>query len=231
MAFKRHILAISGAESQRATQGFWSRDDRHVVHVRRVLHGRIPFEIEMYQFDDHDRLQFVIWAQEAVIQNSRQWVLLDVVQKVVREDKIVTEHFARLPWDPPFRPEQVETIVLPVETLSPSALYGYVQYLKTTGQNAERPELIFWQQVSMPLSAIVMVLVAVPFVLGPMREASAGKRMLHGGLIGAAFYLGSQLVIHLGSTLQLHPTLITLSPVAVLCGFSVWLYRRSRMTL
>ena len=84
--------------------------------------------------------------------------------------------------------------MLPVEMLSPSELYGYVQYLKRAGLAADRPELTLWQSISMPLSALAMVILAIPYVLGPIRQVSAGKRMLHGGLIGASFHAGRQLI-------------------------------------
>src|SRR5947208_6780584 len=40
LAFERRTQAISGVESTR--RGFWSRNGQRVVHVRRLLHGRIP---------------------------------------------------------------------------------------------------------------------------------------------------------------------------------------------
>jgi lipopolysaccharide export system permease protein len=153
-------------------------------------------------------------------------VLHDVRQQIISENKTLTKHFARLPWDSPFSPDQITKIVLPVEMLSPSELYGYVQYLKQAGLAAERPELTLWQRISMPLSAMAMVILAIPYVLGPIRQVSAGKRMLHGGLIGATFYFGSQIMIQFGSLLHLPAPLTTLSPVAVMLGIAVWLYRR-----
>jgi lipopolysaccharide export system permease protein len=149
-----------------------------------------------------------------------------VRQQIIAENKTLTEHFARLPWDSPFSPDQITKIVLPVERLSPSELYGYVQYLKQAGLAAERPELTLWQRISMPLSAMAMVILAIPYVLGPIRPVSAGKRMLHGGLIGATFYFGSRIIIEFGSLLHLPAPLTTLSPVAVMLGIAVWLYRR-----
>ena len=191
-----------------------------------LLHGRIPSEIEIYQFDNNGGLRFVAWAKEAVIQNSDRWVLQDVRQQIISENKTLTEHFARLPWDSPFSPEEITKIMLPVEMLSPSELYGYVQYLKRAGLAADRPELTLWQSISMPLSTLAMVILAIPYVLGPIRQVSAGKRMLHGGLIGASFHAGRQLIIQLGSLVHLPAALITLSPVAVILGVAVWLYRR-----
>ena len=226
LAFERRTQAISGVESMSTRRGFWSRNGQSVVHVRRVLYGRIPSEIEIYQFDDNGRLRFVAWARQAVIQDSKRWVLHDVRQQIIAENKTLTEHFARLPWDSPFSPDQITKIVLPVERLSPSELYGYVQYLKQAGLAAERPELTLWQRISMPLSAMAMVILAIPYVLGPIRPVSAGKRMLHGGLIGATFYFGSRIIIEFGSLLHLPAPLTTLSPVAVMLGIAVWLYRR-----
>src|SRR5512144_873408 len=88
LAFERRTQAISGIESTR--RGFWSRDGQRVVHVRRLLHGRIPSEIEIYQFDEKGWLRFVTWAKEAVIQNSNRWVLQDVRQQIITENKTPT---------------------------------------------------------------------------------------------------------------------------------------------
>jgi lipopolysaccharide export system permease protein len=226
LAFERRTQAISGTASTR--RGFWSRNGERVVHVRRLLHGRIPSEIEIYQFDDNGALRAVAWAREAVIQDSKRWVLHDVRRQILMKNKTLTEHFAQVPWDSPFTPEQITQFVLPVQMLSFSELYAYVQYLKRAGLAAERPELTLWQSISMPLSALAMLILAIPYVLGPIRQVGAGKRMLHGGLIGASFHAGSQLTLQLGSLLHLPAPLATLSPVAVVLGVAVWLYRRLR---
>lgn len=226
LAFERRTQAISGIEATR--RGFWSRDGQRVVHVRHLLHGRVPSDIEIYQFDNNGGLRFVAWAEEAVIRDSKRWVLHGVRQQIILNNKILTERFAELPWESPFTPEQISNIVLPVEMLSPTELYEYVEYLKRAGLAAERPELTLWQSISMPLSTLAMVILAIPYVLGPIRQVTAGKRMLHGGLIGTSFHAGRQLTIQLGSLFNLSAPLITLSPVVVMLGIAVWLYRRTR---
>lgn len=226
LAFERRTQAISGIEATR--RGFWSRDGQRVVHVRHLLHGRVPSDIEIYQFDNNGGLRFVAWAEEAVIRDSKRWVLHGVRQQIILNNKIITERFAELPWESPFTAEQISNIVLPVEMLSPTELYEYVAYLKRAGLAAERPELTLWQSISMPLSTLAMVILAIPYVLGPIRQVTAGKRMLHGGLIGTSFHAGRQLTIQLGSLFNLSAPLITLSPVVVMLGIAVWLYRRMR---
>ena len=226
LAFERRTQAISGSQSTNIRRGFWSRNGQRVVHVGRLLHGRIPSEIEIYQFDSNGSLRLVAWAKEAIIQNSNRWVLQDVRQQIITANEAFTERFAQLPWDSPFTPDQITKIMLPVEMLSPSDLYEYVKYLKRAGLAAERPELTLWQSISMPLSTLAMVILAIPYVLAPIRQVSAGKRMLQGGLIGTSFHAGRQLIIQLGSLFNLPAALVTLSPVAVMLGIAIWLYRR-----
>lgn len=226
LAFKRRILATSGLESFRTEQGFWTRDDHRFIRVHQVVDGRIPSEIEIYEFDEHGRLRLATWAERADTQDPHQWVLLGAVQRIFEGNTVVTKHLPTLPWDVSLMPAQVELLVLPVEILSLSALYQHVSYLKETGQNVERLETRLWQEFSMPLSTLVMVIVAIPFVFGPLREATAGKRILHGSLLGAAFHFISHIVAHFGTILHLSAAPTVLSPLVVLCGVAFWLYRR-----
>ena len=94
LAFERRTHAIAGMESTGNRRGFWSRNGQRVVHVGHLLHGRIPTEIEIYQFDDSGSLRFVAWAKEAVIKDSKRWELHDVRQQIISENKTSTNHFA-----------------------------------------------------------------------------------------------------------------------------------------
>jgi len=226
LAYTRRIHAISNPEALHTKQGFWSRDGRQFIRVHQVLPGRILSDVEIYEFDDHDRLRLVTWAQRADPKDSHRWVLLNVVQQMTEAERVVTKRLASLPWAGSLTPAQVELLVLPVEILSRSTLGQYIAFLKKTGQDTERLEIRLWQQLTMPLSTLMMVLVAIPFVLGPLQTATAGKRILHGSLVGAAFHLSSLSVAHLGAILHLNAALTVLSPLAVLGGVTVWVYRR-----
>ncbi len=226
LAFKHRSQAISGIESLQNKQGFWFRDEDQVINVRRVLHGQVPADVLIYQFGEEGRLRRFTSARQARIQDRTRWQLVDVVQRTIGSGDVVTTRYSMLPWETFLMPEQLSLLIVPVDTLSPSALYHYVQYLKEAGQSAERAELALWLHAGMPLSTLAMVLVVVPFVLGPLREFTPGKRVLHGSLVGVGFYLGSQLLAHVGSVLHAHAALITLTPLVILCGAGVWLYRR-----
>jgi lipopolysaccharide export system permease protein len=145
---------------------------------------------------------------------------------MIEEGGAVAKQRASLPWAGSLTPAQVELLILPVDILSRSTLSQYIAFLKKTDQDVARLEIRLWQQMTMPLSTLMMVLVAIPFVLGPLRTATAGQRILHGSLIGAAFYLGSHSIAHLGAIWHLNAALTVLSPLAMLGGVTVWVYRR-----
>ncbi|MBI2884499.1 MAG: LptF/LptG family permease, partial [Candidatus Methylomirabilis oxyfera] len=83
LAYMRRIQAISKPEALHTRQGFWSRDGRQFIRVYQVLPGRILSNVEIYEFDDDDRLRLVTWAARAEPEDSHRWVLIDVVQRMV----------------------------------------------------------------------------------------------------------------------------------------------------
>ncbi|NJD69600.1 MAG: LPS export ABC transporter permease LptG, partial [candidate division NC10 bacterium] len=226
LAYMRRIRAITKPDALHTRQGFWSRDGRQFIRVHKVLPGRILSDVEIYEFDERDRLRLMTWAGQADPEDSDRWVLRDVVQRTMGEEGVVSNQLATLPWAGSLTPAQVDILVLPTDVLSRSTLSQYITFLKKTGQDVARLEIRLWQQLTMPLSTLMMVLVAIPFVLGPLRKATAGKRILHGSLIGATYHLGSHFVAHLGAIWHLNAPLTVLSPLAVLGVMTVWVYRR-----
>ena len=89
-------------------------------------------------------------------------------------------------------------LTLPASSLAPSDLFRYIGILQRKNQNVLRYELAFWDKIFMPLKTGLMILLALPFAFGPLRSASAGKRILLGGLVGIGYYLTTEILEHLG---------------------------------
>ncbi len=226
LALTRQTQAISGTDAVRTAQGFWSRDGRHVMNVRRILHGQIPSDIDIYQFDEQRRLRLFTHARWAETADSNRWLLIDVEQRIFGEEEITSRVLPNLPWESFLTPEQLGILVLPIESLSPSDIYQYIHHLRDSGQNADRHEHSLWQKASLPVAAGAMVLVSIPFVFGPLRTATAGKRILAGAIAGIGFHLGAQIIGHFAVTFNLGPALATMTPPLAAIGIAVWLFRR-----
>ena len=101
------------------------------------------------------------------------------------------------------------------EALSITHLYHYIKGLKDRAEQSYQVELLFWQKIIMPISAAIMILLGLPFVFGSQRHVSTGKRITFGVLAGLAFYIGSQLLSHIGALWQWPPLVIAIMPGTV----------------
>ncbi len=226
LALTQRSLAISQTGNLRTEHGFWSRDGFQFINVHRVLHGRIPADIDIYQFDEQGHLRVFTHASQANTEDPTQWLLTDVEQKVIDGQDVTAQSLSSLPWKSFLSPDQIGILVLPSETLSLSDLYEFARYLRERGQSTDQYELALWQMISMPVATGAMVLMSISFVFGPLRSATAGKRIMVGSIVGVAFHLASQIFGHFGVLYALNPALTTLAPPAAILGIALWLFRR-----
>lgn len=222
----RRSLAIAGTVGLRTQYGFWSRDEHAFVKIRNILPDGTLGEIDVYQFDDANRLRAFSHAQSAHVEGGRYWVLNNITEKRIGDDGVTMYQVPAQRWDTFLRPEQLEVLILPARSLAISDLYRYSDYLRRSGQNADRYELAFWKKVTLPVTTAAMVALAVPFVFGPLRTRTAAQRIMVGGLVGIAFYLANQILDSVGLLYGINAMLPALLPPVVAGGVAAWLLRR-----
>jgi lipopolysaccharide export system permease protein len=218
--------ALSATVAIQSEHGFWSRQGHRFLSVRDIRAGGVLGDVELYEFDAEGALRRFTHARRAEVGPGRQWRLTGVVQKEFEPGGIVRRQLPVLAWESFLSLEQVGLLALQPSTLSFSDLYAYVRYLRASGQDAASYELALWQKASMPLAVGAMTLLSVPFVLGVMRMASTGQRMMIGSLVGVGFHLASQIAARLGLLLNVSPALTALAPVLVVVAVTVWRFRR-----
>lgn len=225
-AYVGRAQARSATVAIQSDHGFWSRAGHRFLRVRDIRAGGVLGGVDIYEFDTGGRLQRFTSAERADIGAGHTWRLTDVVQKDFAADGIERRRLPTVDWESFLTLDQVDLLALQPAILSFSDLYAYVRYLRASGQDAASYELALWQKVSMPLAVSAMTLLAVPFVLGVMRMASTGQRMMVGSLVGVGFHLASQVSARLGLLLNLSPALAALAPVLVVVAVTVWRFRR-----
>ncbi|MCK9988056.1 MAG: lipopolysaccharide export system permease protein, partial [Azoarcus sp.] len=77
-AERMRAAALSEDVSVDFRGGFWSRDGRSFLNVGRMLRGRTPSDVTVYDFDAAGRLQRYLHAQRASLEQDRVWRLQDV---------------------------------------------------------------------------------------------------------------------------------------------------------
>ncbi len=86
-----------------------------------------------------------------------------------------------------------------------------------------------WAKIDLPLAMAAMILIAAPFVFGPLRTRGTGQRMMIGAMIGIVFSLIQQITIYLGQLLNVSPALTATVPSVALLALALYLFRRARV--
>ncbi len=144
-----------------------------------------------------------------------------------RGTRIETDRLASVLWHSFLRPRQASVLILPADSMQPIELYQYVRDLERRHQPAARYAQELWAKIDIPLSMAAMILIAAPFVFGPLRSQGTGQRMMIGTMIGIVFSLVQQITTYLGLLLNLNPALTATVPSVALMALALYLFRRA----
>ncbi|MGI9302438.1 MAG: LPS export ABC transporter permease LptG [Gammaproteobacteria bacterium] len=218
-------------ESERLTlktrDGLWAKDGNRFLNVREVFPDLRLGTIRVYEFDDDLRLTRATFANGAFYQN-KNWVVQGIRQSVIDEQGVSTRALAQEIWPRLLAPELFDVIVVKPEQMSASTLYRYVGYMNDNALDADRYELAFWTRFTTPLSSLVMLLLAVPFVFATNRAGAAGQRLFIGIVIGVVFYLVNRMLNNLSLVYGLPPTVGAFAPLLIFAAVGAVAIRRVR---
>jgi lipopolysaccharide export system permease protein len=211
-------------------KGLWSASDYRFFNVRTLRHGNVPSGIYLYQFDADGRLHDFIFAQSAKPARNREWRLMNVRHKTLKDGKLVTSTEDHLDTGPFWSSDELPIIPLSIMGMTLTGLHEYAGYLRDTNQKWEAVQQLFWQKVALPLTAGAMVLLAAPIgaSISTQRGSTFGRKLAIGAGVGIAFYLASQIIQTGGTLIGLPPPLVAFIPTLLVLGTSAALFYRLR---
>lgn len=220
--------AVSGGQALLTQQGVWLREQGNFVHVRTVVSYERMEGITRYSFNLANQLQLLSFASSADYHNGK-WVFNDVTQTNLNGNHVAVTHFATQQWGLKLKPRLFDLTSLDTEQKTLPQLWRYIESMKQSGLNAANYEFDFWQRIFRPITTLVMIVLAIPFVFGPLRSSSMGLRMLIGAVIGFAFYIFNQFIGPFSIVYQIPPVFAALLPTLVFAAISALLLRETRV--
>lgn len=185
---KALVNTVHGGE----TTEFWTRDARHFIRVGDVRFGSIPADIEIYDIADDRTVERMVLADRADVLGPGRWMLHEISESRIGVDQVGRSSEAEREWDSFLSPDQMASLIAPMETLTVADLAAYVDYLDDAGLSSHRYRFRLWQVGALPLALLAMCLLGLPFVLGSTRARAPGARILFGATVGIGFYLVEQ---------------------------------------
>ena len=168
--------------------GSWLRDGDRVFNILQVETLDRLGGVYVYEFDAAGRLDSVAMAHRAQVGGDRRWTLEDVELTRFRA-QIETETLDRLTLQTTIDPAVMAVSVIDTNSMSIPMLRDYIRYLESNDLRASRYEMAMWQRLANIAAVPAMLLLALPFVFGPLRSGGNSARFVVGFLIGVLYIL------------------------------------------
>ncbi len=228
-AYTLRAVRQSEQSSLTGDQGFWARNGLQFINIKEFRFGRIPTDINIYDFSEQDGLVRYVHAESALVKDdSTEWQLQDVWTKQIGPGASDVQQQASLLWPSFLSNEQIGALTLPPESLSLSNLFQYVGELRQRGEAADAYAMALWHQLAIPFSAVLMALIAVPVAVNTTRSQGAAKRIFQAGSIGLLYYLLNTALGYVGLLISANPILIKFGLVVLLAMVAWPLLRQLR---
>jgi len=205
--------------------GFWARDGQRFLYVSHVFPGMNLGKVNIYELSENNQLKRITHAKSAQYLNG-QWQLNEIQQTEFNNDYIESRKIDSEIWQKLLNPDLFNVVSVEPGNMSAIDLFKYSNYLRSNDLDSSPYELAFWIKVFTPISSLVMLLIALPFIFGSQRSSGAGNRMLVGLLLGIGFYLLNRTVNHLGQVYHVYPFISASAPVIAFAIASFYALRR-----
>lgn len=219
--------ALSGGQSLRTAQGVWLRYGNDFITIGAIYPDNLLQSIYQFRFDDQHNLLFTRdIAQVKLINNA--WTAFDVKQTSFTQDSTKAEHFTSLIWDVPVKPQVLKISGTEPDEMTLHELNRYLREQKRTNQNAHNYKLAFLQRIIQPLTTMVMMVLAIPFIFGPLRSSTMGSKLLVGAVVGFGFHIVNRFFGPVSMVFQWPPELAALGPTFIFALIGLYLMQRVR---
>ncbi|MDX1812868.1 MAG: LPS export ABC transporter permease LptG [Gammaproteobacteria bacterium] len=220
--------ALSGKKLLSSREGVWLRDGDKFIYIEKITDDGRLLNVNTYQLNDKQKLMELSQIANAANLNGDTWLLSDLQRFQVQGDDIAIKQYEMQKKDKFLSPQVLELVSVKPETMSALTAYEYVKYLEKNDVDARHYKQVFWMKLATPFATFVMVLLAIPIIMGSVRSMTAGHRILIGTLTGIGFYLLSQVFAYMGLVFEIAPALTAFLPVVAFSFVAFYLMKRVR---
>jgi lipopolysaccharide export system permease protein len=222
LADRQKLLDQNNGRLVSTLTGVWLKQDNDFFHIMSVPDGQHMMNITRFHFNEQRQLVSSAFAESSQYINQ-QWTFFNVQTSNISPTGVKVTQEKQTIWPLNFNFHQFADI--DPHELDLLKLNEQINYTKANGINASKYAVILWGRIFQPITTLVMVLVAIPFIFGPLRTVSIGLRLLSGITVGLVFYIINQFVTSLGMAYQINPVALALALPTCFLLFAIVLFK------
>ena len=208
--------------------GLWIKQKDNVLHITKVWSKDKLTDVTIYSMKkDRSGLDKVTTA-ESVVNTENGWQLNNVQTTRFEEQRVTTKTLKQKVDNKLLDAQILEIAAMKPEQLSGSELKKIIQHQQDNALKSDKYELAYWKRFSSPMSTLVMLILAMPFLFNSQRGGGAGQRVFIGIIVGIAFYLLNRVLNELGIVYGISPFISAFLPLSIFLLISLFILRRIR---
>ncbi len=219
------MQAITGGEALRTPTRIWLRHHNDFLMLGRVLSDDALQHVVQFHFDAAHHLTLVRKLNVVRYMNG-EWLASDVQETRLDVGKTTARQIPSMAWDVALNPSVLHVSRNEPDEMSLHALGQYLSAQDKGKPSASNYQLAYWQRIIQPVTTGVMMLLAIPFIFGPLRSSTMGSKLLAGVSVGFGFHLINRFFGPISQVYQWSPEVAAFAPTIVFALLGLYLMRR-----
>jgi len=206
--------------------GVWFKDANTFIKIREIYSESNLKGIIVYNYNEENQLQSISSIAEADAINGK-WNL-----KGVSETFFFTNPISQKYHKEQVRDELINKQLISIKTqnslnLSLSDVSKNIKYLGNNNLDTTIQTKIFWEKIFQPVSTVIMLFLAMPFIFGRYRQNNLSKRVMIGVLIGISFFIISSILPNIGIVLGIYPffNIFLTNALFIVIGYYLYMHQ------
>jgi lipopolysaccharide export system permease protein len=208
--------------------GAWVRDGDLILNVAGQSSRRQFGSMQIFELSAQHRLIAIGHATHAAAGVRGKWLLSDYRESRFEADNVTTQAPGQRVLESNVSAGFLGLAVEDPKQLTGRSLWHLIHYFQSNSLDAREYVFAFWSRIARTVGVLFAVLLAIPFVLGSLRSAGAGTRMMLGLLIGIGFFLLQRLIESGSVVFNLNPVVLAWLPTTLLALATMMLLMRTR---
>jgi lipopolysaccharide export system permease protein len=206
----------------------WVRDGNQILDVEQSQDGEVHGGMLIFELSADHHLLAVGRAARALPGTNHRWVLHGYAESRFAADQVTAASEGVRTLDSNVSGQFLHLAMSEPGELASAALWSLVRYYRANSLDPKPYLFAFWSRIARTGAIAFAVLLAIPFVLGPLRSAGTGARLLLGLLLGLGFFFLQRFIESGTIVFNLDPVILAWLPTAILVVVTLGLLTRVR---
>ncbi len=217
--------AMTNGKAIRTSTGVWVRDNDDFILLGEVHANSEVNHILQFHFDQHHHMRWARRIEHAAFYDGF-WHATGVHETIFNKQHVETKTYDTLHW-----PVHINPLLLSQQNQSDEMnvveLHHYLTMNRAAKQSVMMYRYAYAQRLVQPLTTLVMMLLAIPFIFGPLRSSTMGAKLLMGVSVGFGFHLINRFFGPVSQVLQWSPEWSAIGPTVVFAFLGFLLMKRT----